>query len=93
MELPGLGEPDLVRLDPQRREPTSRAVGEHDPYELPAVRLIVVEPGMHEDFFHRRGEALGAVLIDVEQRRRVADRARVRLVPQSRKLDPVELMR
>ena len=61
MKPAGLVETDLVRLHAQRGEAARGAIGEHHPHQLAAVRNVVVKPRLHEDFFHRRGQAFRPV--------------------------------
>src|SRR3546814_4183832 len=58
MEMAGLLERPVVRLDIQRGEAPRGAVGQHDPHQLLRARIVVVEPGVHQQPLERgRGAA------------------------------------
>ena len=73
----------------ERGEPARGALGQHDPDDLARARVVVVEAGVEQELFHRRGHALRAVVPDVVEQRAAPDRARVRLVAHPRQLPPV----
>ena len=92
VELAGRCQIDLIGLDAQRSEPARGTVGEHRPHQLAAVRDVVVQPRLHDDLLHRRCEPFRPILVNVEQGRGIAQRARVRLVAQPGELDPMRLV-
>lgn len=82
----------IIGLDSEGSQPSRGAVREHDPNELAAMRLVVVETRLHQHFFHCCRKSFRALGIDIEQRRGVANKAWMRFMTRPCQLDPVELM-
>jgi len=68
---------------------TCRAVSQHDPDDFPTPWVVVIESGLHQCFLHRCGEAFGAAVKHVVQRRQTANRTAVGSSFNPRQLDPV----
>ena len=51
-------ETHLVRLHIERGESARGSVRQHRPHDFAAARALVIQPCMHQQFFHRGGETL-----------------------------------
>ena len=69
VEVGSLLHREFVGLRVERAEPARCALRMHDPDDLAAARIVVVQAGVQHHLFHRRGHALGAAVPDVVQQR------------------------